>query len=359
MIPRQRPARFLVTVGWSWAGLIAIALGRPGNDPTIQTKYLTNHPGEISVNVSQKSFDQVAKICKFSPAEVSDFGRAQQRLVDVIGLQPAAKPPRGVSLAAFVKADAPLVAGKANSPSRPPAMTCIVHFNDIRERDGKPVWGDDSPVEMTFYLNDPEHSGYESAKYESEYRDSMNREIFYQPRTTGAAQGHPIYEGSRGLEFVILTRGQQPVWVPLSQEEFLKLSIRITENMIKESQDSGLKDNPQLVARLARHKAVLAAMSPSQRAAQAWYLRNEDLREPDLAPPGSEDARALVVVNTEWFDPSLPKSAIQLISVTFDYGPSFDPKDPKPGDDGSVEALRLWEMKRTIDWKSISSLLAK
>jgi hypothetical protein len=214
---------------------------------------------------------------------------------------------------------------------------------------------------MTFHLNDPERSGYESFTND-ELRDSMNREIFYQARAVGEAQGHPIYEGSRGLEFVILTRGQRPVWTPLTQEEFLTLSIRSTESQLKELRDSGLGEQEPaklLVARLARHKAVLAAMSPAQRGAQAMYLRNEDPREPDLAPQGSKEARPLIIVNPEWFDPSLPKSAIQLISVTFEYGPSFDPNDPKPGEDGSVEALRLWEMKRTLDWKSISSLLAK
>jgi len=359
MNAKNRFKGFMVFIGLGFSALIVVALARPGNNPLAQTKYLPNQPGEISVNVSQKSFDQVAKLCKFSPAEVSDFGRARQRLVNVIGLQPAAKPPRGVSLTVFVHADPPLGAGKAGMPSRPAPMTCIVHFNNILEKDGKPVWGSDSPVEMTFSLNDPEHSGYDSANYESEYRDSMDRDIFYQPRTIGEAQGYMIYESRRGLEFVTLTRGKRPVWVPLTQEEFLKLEIRVTEKMLKESPDSGTNPANPFVARLARHKAVLAAMSPAQRRAQAMYLRNEDLREPDLAPQGSQDARPLVVVNPEWFDPSLPKSAVQLISVTFDYGPSFNPNDPKPGDDGSVEALRLWEMKRTIDWKSISSLLAK
>jgi hypothetical protein len=357
----SRSKGFLVLLGLACWSLMAFALGHSGHDPLAQNKYLTNQPGEISVNVSQKSLDQVSKTCKLSPAEISDFNRAGQRIVDVIGLQPAAKLPRGVSLTVSVSAEPPLGAGKAGMPSRPPTMLCYVHFNEIVERGGKPVWGTDSPVEITFHLNDPERSGYESFT-NGELRDSMSREIFYQPSAVGEAQGHRIYRDRRGMEFVILTRGQRPVWTPLTQEEFLTLSMRSTESQLKELRDSGLGEQEPaklLVARLARHKAVLAAMSPAQRGAQAMYLRNENLREPDLAPKGSEEARPLVVVNPEWFDPSLPKSAIQLISVTFEYGPSFDPDDPKPGDDGSVEALRLWEMRRTIDWSSISSLLAK
>jgi hypothetical protein len=323
-----------------------------------QTKYLPDNPGKILINISQKSFDQVSKIYKLSPAEISDFGRARQRLADLIGLQPAAKPPRGVSLTCFVQATSPLIAGKADTPSWPVPMMNIVHFNNILEKDGKPVWDSDSPVEMTFYVNDPEHSGCESYA-NGEARDSMNREIFYQSQKAGEAQGFPIYRDSHGLETVILTRGHRPVLIPLTQEEFLKLSIRISESQLKELGDYAKDPGYPLIARLERHKAVLAAMSPSQRRAQAMYLRNEDPREPDLAPQGSKEAWPLVIINPEWFDPALPRSAVQLVCITFDFGPSFDPNDPKPGEDGSVDSLRLWEMKRTIDWKSISSLLAK
>lgn len=88
------------------------------------------------------------------------------------------------------------------------------------------------------------------------------------------------------------------------------------------------------------------------------YLRNENAYEPDLAPPGAVGAWPLVVVNPQWFDPVLPRSAFQFIAVTFDYGAGFDPDDPKPDDAGSVESVRLSDMKRTTDWKAVAALLA-
>ena len=358
MIPRSTSRGLLVLVGLGLWSPITFAFGHVGNAPTAQSKYLPSQAGEISVNVSQKSFDQVSKICGLSPAEAGDFGRARQRLVDVIGLQPAAKPPRGVSLSWFIQATPPPAAGKAGTPSRPAEMTCALHFNSILEKNGKPVWDSDSPVEMMVFLNAPEEAGYESFA-NGELRDSMNRKIYFQLVRVGEAQGHPIYRDSHGLEIVILSRAQRPVWIPLTQEEFLKLSIRSTESQLNELGDAAKDAASPLVARLARHKAVLAAMAPAQRAAQAMYLRNDDPREPDLAPQKSEKTRPLVVINPEWFDPVLPRSAIQLVSVIFDYGPSFDPDDPKPGDDGEVEGLRLLEMRRTIDWNAVSSLLAK
>jgi hypothetical protein len=355
---RKILAVFLASIGLGLSILIAVALARSGNLQMAQTKYLTDYPGKILTNISQKSYDQVSKIFKLLPAEMSDFVRARQRLLDLIALQPSAKPPRGVSLTCFIAAEQHVTLGKPDHPAWPLPMRCSVHFNSILEKDGTPVWDSDSPVEMRFFVNDPEQTGCESHS-NGEWKDSMNREIYYQSKKIGEIQGFPIYQNRQGLETVILTRSNRPIWIALAQEEFIKLCIRTSEKQLKEMGDYEKDTASLLIARMERHKAVLAAMSPSQRQAQAMYLRNEDFLEPDLAPQDSEYARPLVVVNPEWFDPALPRSAVQLICVTFDYGPSFDPDDPKPDKDGSVEALRLWEMKRTIDWKSISSLFEK
>ncbi len=110
--------------------------------------------------------------------------------------------------------------------------------------------------------------------------------------------------------------------------------------------------------RLERHQAVLAAMSPVERQAQAIWLRNDDPFEPDLAPPGSEFGIPQAVPNRDWFDPALPRTAIQLVAIMFNYSPHFDPDNPQPSEDGSVAGLRVSEMKRTADWKAVSAALS-
>ena len=157
---------------------------------------------------------------------------------------------------------------------------------------------------------------------------------------------------------MILDRALRPV-IPLTQEEFLKLSIRSTESQLNELGDSAKDAASLLVARLARHKAVLAAMAPAQRAAQAMYLRNDNPREPDLAPQKSEYARPLVVIDPEWFECRLSQVGHSARFRHLRLRPFVNPDDPKPGDDGEVEGLRLLEMRRTIDWNAVSSLLAK
>jgi|GEM_PF-6880257 len=86
----------------------------------------------------------------------------------------------------------------------------------------------------------------------------------------------------------------------------------------KESASGGAPEGLQsmLGRRLAEHRRVLAAMPAGEQAAQAVYLRNEDPYGVDLAPLGQTGyGRPLVVINPAYFDKSLPRSAMQIITV--------------------------------------------
>jgi hypothetical protein len=291
------------------------------------------------------------------PADLAAYRRDRQRLVDLLLAQPAARPPIGVSLWVDAKAGSPVRSGALDHPTWPIPTLCYVHFNDIIERNGKAVWDNDSPVEMSVFVNDPEGCGFD-AYSSGELRDSQGHEIFYEPNKVGEIQGFTLYRDEHGTEILVLTRGHRPPWLPLTQEEFIRMWIRTLEKQLAELGEYGKDPSNPVRLRLERHRAVLAALSPAQRQAQALYLRNEDPLEPDLASPGAEGSWPLVIANPRWFDPALPRSASQFISVVFEYEPHFDPDDPRPDDAGAVASVRLSEMKRTTDWKAVSGLLA-
>jgi hypothetical protein len=78
-----------------------------------------------------------------------------------------------------------------------------------------------------------------------------------------------------------------------------------------------------------------------------------------MAPFGSTEGIALLKPNPEWFDPSLPRTAFQLVTVKFTYlCGSTDPDDPKPTEDGSIIGVRMWESLHKSDWKAIRAVLA-
>ena len=62
------------------------------------------------------------------------------------------------------------------------------------------------------------------------------------------------------------------------------------------------------------YDAELRALSPAQRSAPAW-VKVSDAGVLDLVAPGSPDSRRLVAPNPALFSPSLPRSAIQLLTV--------------------------------------------
>ena len=318
-------------------------------------KYLVNAPGQADIRIST-GYDRIYKL---DDADLAAYRQSRQRLVDLLLALPGIKSPHGVSLIGLARACPPLALEVPDHPAWPVPTICIIHFNGICERDGKPDWGSDSPIEMTVDLNDPENAGFQMYGGER-WTDSQGRTIYYQANRVGDIQGFPVYRprNQGDKELLIVSLNRRPIWLPLSNEEFLKAMIRRMEKDLVEDGEIGKDPSFPPRRRLERHKAFLAALSPARRQAQAMYLRNaDDPFEPDLALQGSPEAWPLVIVNPEWYDSALPRSAVQFVSVLFNYATSFDPDDPKPDEDGGVESLRLSGLKGTCDWKAIGSLL--
>jgi len=210
---------------------------------------------------------------------------------------------------------------------------------------------------MRVVINDPEHSGLHFFGGGAE-RDTQGRYIYFMSTKIGEVQGFPLYRNKDGFDTLILNNNRKPIWLPLPQEEFLKLEIRRMEKELAESGPIGQDPSNPYRQRLERHKALLAGMPPSERQAQAVYLPNENVLDPDLAPSGSEEGLPLVVANRDWYDPAVPRTAIQLIAVTFACNLIDDPNDTgPPTEDLPVSCLRLWETKQTSDWKAVSAVL--
>ncbi len=143
------------------------------------------------------------------------------------------------------------------------------------------------------------------------------------------------------------------------EAEMERMYLREAE---KESAGGGAPEGLQslLGKRLAEHRRVLAAMPASEQAIQAVYLRNEDAFGVDLAPPEqAANGRPLVVINPDYFDRSLPRSAMQIITVRSGHLFFEDnlPEDSclrvNPG------SILLRKTLRKTPWSKIKGLLGK
>lgn len=79
--------------------------------------------------------------------------------------------------------------------------------------------------------------------------------------------------------------------------------------------------------------------------------------QPMLAPLGSTQGQPLVKANPDWFDPALPRSAIQSISLRFQY--AGDLNFERPESTTNIDALRVWQMLQKSDWGAISAALTQ
>ncbi len=113
---------------------------------------------------------------------------------------------------------------------------------------------------------------------------------------------------------------------------------------------------PTLQDRLDRHRAVLQAMSPEQRARQAWYFDVKEPLEPPLGKPGQ--GWPLAVADSAYFDPALPRTALQLITIRYGsyLSGSLQGPNSQPGNPGY---RALWLTLHETPWAKWREIMAK
>jgi len=214
----------------------------------------------------------------------------------------------------------------------------------------------------------------------------MNGGFYYERKPAGQLHGVPVYRNKiNSCEYIVLSSTGKIPWIPLTREEYMTHCIGEIEKIVAEETKNGPQIDKDALAllppedratleklaadnvalklakqRLKRHQEVLAQMSPQERAAQARYghLGDEDLFGPELALVGQE-GDGYIKANPEWFDPSRPRSDLQLMIVKFDYS-SMDPDHPAiNARTGDACDLRLWETLHKLDWKAISQALPR
>ena len=93
------------------------------------------------------------------------------------------------------------------------------------------------------------------------------------------------------------------------------------------------------------YDAELKRMSPAEARAPAW-VKSNDAGVLDLVPAGTEDARQLVAPNAALLNPTVPRSALQLLTITA----------VAPGGDDGATAL-FARIRQTLDYGALAALL--
>lgn len=298
--------------------------------------YLHEHPGKTSATVTGAHN-------ALSKAEAAAFKRNLERLRSLLAKQPTLAAPQGVEIKGYFRPND--YQQKSNKVPIPGFGYLRFHSYFRDHKTGKPVPFGFPTDEMFVAVNDPEKGpGICTVP------GSLTK-VFCAPERVEKVAGFPLYRFN-GMDVIILQRSTVPVWIPLTREEYVKAWLATWQ---KHAADSPAIDTitPQI---MRNHQAALDAMTPEERRMQArqWEW---DPFQPTLAPVGSDEGRPLLKVNPAWFDPKLPRSAFQLITIAFSYSGTVKDDAPGPTEFGDIAPYRVWQALHESDWQEISGAL--
>jgi len=208
------------------------------------------------------------------------------------------------------------------------------------------------------YINTP-HMAFERPLAERK-PDAM----YGAPRRIGTVAGFPLYDLDDGI--VVLTKREQPLWIPVTQEEWVRSKLREGQQNPPPSYASA-EIRERYRSNIAKLEQELAVLPPRERTAPAYCRFTAALGE--KSPPSGRSnptdlqARPVVRLNKDLFDPHLDPSAVQIIIVSgwFKWTDAVNEQvkayeHAHPG--GPAADLALFAaIRKELDWKALSELL--
>lgn len=199
--------------------------------------------------------------------------------------------------------------------------------------------------------------------------DNKGRDFFYEPQAVAKTEsGYNIYMLDDSVEEVLITK-RRPLWIPATSEQFLRAMMdyegRNRAREIEDDRQSGRssisEDQSFHVRRLRVFEKELAELAQEERTQPAYCAPSasfEKSMQSGLAGAGTPGARAIVMINPEYFDRSLPRTAVQLIACRFDYQIPYSSRSNDDGQSG-VSASLLNRLARRFEYGKLEALIER
>ena len=183
-------------------------------------------------------------------------------------------------------------------------------------------------------------------------------------RRTGEFHGFPVYDG----QCAILGRGNQPAFVPLTREQYIRFQIQLFKDRQAKMhqqfsgqaappavQDAIASADQQINEAIAQQEQQLASMSPADRAAPAAVETGYE--EAKLVDVDQDGAVPLSTPNSAFFDRSLPPSVIQSVAVYIPFLNDAHRAEGLPSglpDEWMPVAAKIRDQ---LDWAALAALV--
>lgn len=308
---------------------------------------------------------------KANAAELATLRTALAAIEQVVHATPMLTAPRGFDVHAWPRLDRGCPSNPVLCRQAPLAGWIRFDLEGYESRNGKVMTMssavDQDPPNVDVAFNDPEATYVLHEAGNPEPTDPSGNKIVGPLTEIERVGDVVIYDNG----VVILGRNPRPFFVPATREDYLR---DIVKQLAKtRNPDASRAGRPDGIEQLFIDE--LAALSPEQRQSQA-YTHADSPTSSRLVPASREGATPLNKFNPAYFDPALPRTAIQLITVRFTNLEDVrahlrerpDLLERKPitperlaflVESGlSVAWYRAFEVARQLDYSALAALLA-
>jgi hypothetical protein len=314
-----------------------------------ETNDLANHSGNwiyTNNNSSNEWFGE--RYYQMNLTELQKYHSTTEKLVNYLHQQPVAQNPLGVTLNAQSRAayDSYDHASKPVKPIERVKAEIYIPFCYLIHSKGK-IDFDCTEVSYLKLRTNDESTAYESGMSVDQIADkqAMKRfkEIFSLPKKLlDLGNGVFLYDGYYENRIVVANNNRM-LWLPITNREYTQRMLDYYNASFKEGV------TPQMV--IDALKSEIAVIPPKLMGMPA-YINGNTVRPLTQICSLEEDSTAaqLYRINPEYFDPSLPRTSVQLIIITIE-GHADDP------DFGGTSAHRVWEFIKGLKGGELKKLL--
>ena len=309
---------------------------------------LASFPGKwiyTNDNLSNEWFAE--RFYKMNAAELQKYHSTTEKLVNYLHQQPIAQNPLGVTLnaksrSAYNHYDHERFPVKPNERVK---AEIFIPFCTLIRRNDKVEYACTEVSYIDLVTNDESRMFEPAMNYDQlDDKQAVNqyKEIFYLPaKLLDLGSGVYLYDWYYENRIVV-ARNDRPFWLPITNKEFINRMMIYYAASLKEGKI------PQMV--IDALKSEIATIPPEMMNMPAYVNGNTGRPLTGICNMDEESAMALYKFNTDYFDVSLLRTHVQLITITIE-GHADSPVW------GELNAHRVWEFVQELKGQDLLNLL--
>ena len=313
-----------------------------------ETEDLSTYRGKWVVTDYNKSAEWFGeRFYKMNASELAKYHATTEKLLAYLENQPVAQNPVGVTLevksrTAYNHYDHELYPVK---PDERVKAEVFIPFCSLFLKNGKVEAACDEVPHINVITNDERgvfESGMNYDQLDDKQAVNQYKEMFYLPgKLLDLGSGVFLYNWYYKNRLVV-SRSDRPLWLPVTNREYIERMMVYSAASFKEGKST------QMVMDML--KAEIASIPPEIMGLPCYVDRNAGLLLTEIVITGEISEFPVYKLNPDYFDKTLPRTAVQLITMTIEGHADF-------AEYGETASHRVWEFISGLKGSDLVKLL--